>query len=48
MKYIFLLITWFCGSFGILSAQEIQVKSFQKLDRDLEARKTTGSSIFVI
>ena len=38
MKYIFLLITWFCGSFGILSAQEIQVKSFQKLDRDLEAR----------
>ena len=35
MKYIFLLITWFCGSFGILSAQEIQVKSFQKLYRDL-------------
>lgn len=38
MKYLFLFVTWLCGALCLLSAQEMQVKSFHKLDRDLEAR----------
>lgn len=38
MKYLFLFVIWLCGALCSLFAQEMQVKSFHKLDRDLEAR----------